>query len=455
MPGPKMCLLIFIEIELVVISCTIIIKTKIAMRKISLQHYIIPVLLLVIIPFLINAQTIQTNTKSNTVDYERLGKIDAVVNDYISKKWLTGAVSIVIKDNQVVQYKGYGYADADTKKPMQKDQIFRIMSQTKAITSVGIMILYEQGKLLLDEPISDFIPEFKNPVVLDKFNDADTTYTTVPAKREITFRDLLTHTSGLDYTDIGSSKVQAIYTKNHIPSGLGYFDASLLESMKALGKLPLSFQPGEKWQYGLNCDLLGCLIEVISGMNLEMFLTKNIFEPLGMKDTYFNVPASKANRLATVYTEDEQNKVIKWSHEFRHIDPDYPTMNKHYFSGGAGLSSTAFDYAVFMQMLLNGGTYNGHQIISKRTVEMMTSNQINTGLFGDDYFGLGFGITSEKTADKGPRNAGSFAWGGYYGTTYWADPKAHLVCLFMTQQSPNSHGNVEAKFESIVYSSLK
>ena len=412
-------------------------------------------ILLFTIPFLANAQTIQTNTKNNAVNYERLAKIDGLVNDYISRNWLTGAVSIVIKDNQVVQYKGYGYADAATKKPMRSDAIFRIMSQTKAITSVGTMILYEQGKLLLDEPVSDFIPEFKNPVVLDKFNDADTTYTTVAAKREITFRDLLTHTSGLDYTDIGSSKVQAIYTKNNIPSGLGYFDASLLESMKALGKLPLSFQPGEKWQYGLNSDLLGCLIEVISGMDLETFFTKNIFEPLGMKDTYFNVPASKADRLATVYTEDDQNKIIKWSHEFRHIDPDYPTMKKHYFSGGAGLSSTAFDYAVFMQMLLNGGIYNGHQILGKRTVEMMTSNQIDAGLFGDDFFGLGFGITSEKTAAKGPRNAGSFAWGGYYGTTYWADPKAHMVCLFMTQQSPNSHGDVESKFESVVYSSLK
>jgi len=412
-------------------------------------------ILLFTVPFLANTQTIQTNTKNNAVNYERLAKIDGLVNDYISRNWLTGAVSIVIKDNQVVQYKGYGYADAATKKPMRSDAIFRIMSQTKAITSVGIMILYEQGKLLLDEPVSDFIPEFKNPVVLDKFNDADTTYTTVAAKREITFRDLLTHTSGLDYTDIGSSKVQAIYTKNNIPSGLGYFDASLLESMKSLGKLPLSFQPGEKWQYGLNSDLLGCLIEVISGMDLETFFTKNIFEPLGMKDTYFNVPASKADRLATVYTEDDQNKIIKWSHEFRHIDPDYPTMKKHYFSGGAGLSSTAFDYAVFMQMLLNGGIYNGHQILGKRTVEMMTSNQIDAGLFGDDFFGLGFGITSEKTAAKGPRNAGSFAWGGYYGTTYWADPKAHMVCLFMTQQSPNSHGDVESKFESVVYSSLK
>lgn len=407
------------------------------------------------LPVIIQAQVIQTNAKNNSVDYEKLARIDGLVNEYINKNWLTGAVSIVIKDNQVVQYKGYGYADVATKKPMKNDAIFRIMSQTKAITSVGIMILYEQGKLLLDEPIADFIPEFRNPVVLDKFNEADTTYTTKPANRDITFRDLLTHTSGLDYTDIGSSKVALIYKKNKIPSGLGYFNENLLERMKAMARLPLSFQPGEKWQYGLNSDLLGCLIEVISGMNLEDFLHKYIFEPLGMKDTYFNVPKEKAERLATVYTEDDAGKVITWNHTFRNIDPDYPLMKKTYFSGGAGLSSTAFDYAIFMQMMLNGGIYNGHRILSKRTVEMMTSSQLKDGMFGDGGMGLGFGITGKKDENKGPRYAGSFSWGGYYGTTYWADPKAHLVCLFMTQQNPNSHGDVEAKFEAMVYSSLK
>lgn len=401
------------------------------------------------------AQVIQLNTKNNSVDYRRLARIDSVVNEYIDKKWLTGAVSIVIKDNQVVQYKGYGYADVDTKKPMQKDQIFRIMSQTKAITSVGIMILYEKGKLLLDEPIWHFLPEFKNPVVLDKFNDADSTYTTIPAKGNITFRHLLTHTSGLDYTDIGGSKVAALYAKHKIPSGLGYFNANLLERMKAMAKLPLSFHPGEKWQYGLNTDLLGCLIEVISGMNLEDFFRTHIFDPLGMKDTYFNVPASKASRMAAVYTEDANGNIIKWSPTFRNIDPGYPLMNTKYFSGGAGLSSTAFDYAVFMQMLLNGGIYNGHRILSKRSVEMMTSSQLKDGMFGDNYMGLGFGIESEKSAARSPRYAGSFAWGGYFGTTYWADPKAKLVGLFLTQQNPNSHGDVEAKFEAILYSSLK
>ena len=425
------------------------------MKKIISLRIFPVILLTLLLPVLATAQVIQLTGVNKSVNYKKLAVIDDVVNEYINMNWLTGAVSIVIKDNQIVQYKSYGYADVATKKPMQKDQLFRIMSQSKAITSVGIMILYEQGKLLLDEPISHFIPEYKNQTVLATFNDADTTYTTVPAKRDITFRDLLTHTSGLDYTDIGSSKVQAIYSKNNIPSGLGYFKASLLERMKAMGKLPLSFQPGEKWQYGLNSDLLGCLIEVISGMNLENFFRKYIFFFFCMKDTYFNVPKTKANRLATVYTEDNLKNVIPWSHTFRNIDPDYPLMNTNYFSGGAGLTSTAFDYAVFMQMLLNNGMYNGHQILSKRSVEMMTSNQINEGLFGDDYMGFGFNITSEKSAAKGPRYAGAFAWGGYYGTSYWADPKAGLVCLFLTQQNPNSHGDVQEKFEALVYSSLK
>ncbi|MCW3109482.1 MAG: estB 1, partial [Segetibacter sp.] len=276
----------------------------------------------------------------------------------------------------------------------------------------------------------------------------------VPAKRNITFRDLLTHSSGIDYADIGTASGNAIYAKAGIPSGLGYFNASLLEKMKLLAKAPLQFQPGEKWEYGLNSDLLGCLIEVISGKNLEDFFRQNIFAPLGMKDTYFNVPPSKANRLASVYTEDSLHHIIKWSHTFRHIDPDYPLMDKKYFSGGAGLSSTAFDYAVFMQMLLNGGIYNGHRILSPRSVEMMTSPQLDFLYNGSDNFGLGFGITSAKSAARNARSEGSFAWGGYYGTTYWADPKTHLVCLIMTQHTPNTHGDLAAKFEALVYASL-
>lgn len=405
---------------------------------------------------IIKAQEIEnTGVKNTKVDYERLAKVDSLINDYVKKDWVKGVVTLVVKDNQLVQYKGYGYLDADTKKAMPSDAIFRIMSQTKAITSAGIMLLYEDGKLLLDQPIADFIPEFRSPKVLDKFTASDTTFTTVPAKRDITFRDLLTHTSGIDYAAIGSDDMRAIYAKAGIPSGLGHINMTLLESMKILAKQPLKFQPGTQWLYGLNTDLLGCLIEVISGMTLEQFLTKRIFEPLGMKDTYFNVPQSKGNRMAAVYTEDDNHKIIKWSHTFRNIDPDYPLQKTSFFSGGAGLSATAYDYAIFLQMLLNKGKYNGRQLLAPRTVELMLSGQLDFMFNGTNNFGLGFEVVTDKGAAKGGRNKGSFAWGGYYGTTYWADPKSNMVCLIMTQHTPNSHGDLATKFQNLVYASLK
>jgi CubicO group peptidase (beta-lactamase class C family) len=406
--------------------------------------------------FSLLAQVIDRSNKPNSsVDYQRLSRIDSLVNNYVKNGWVKGVVTLIVKDNQLVQYKGYGYANAETKKAMSPDAMFRIMSQTKAITSVGIMILYEQGKLLLDDAVGKYIPEFSNQLVLSSFNASDTTYTTVPAKRNITIRDLLTHSSGIDYAAIGTNTMKAIYAKAGIPSGLGFFNADLLTEMKKLGRLPLAFQPGDRFQYGLNSDLLGCLIEVISEQTLEEFFRNNIFEPLAMNDTYFNVPASKAGRLATVYTEDVSQHIIPWSHSFRDIDPDYPTMPKHYFSGGAGLTSTAFDYAIFLQMLLNGGVYNGKRILSPRTVEMITSNQLDFHYDGVNDFGLGFEIVTEKSANLSPQNTGTFSWGGYYGTTYWADPKAKMVCLIMMQHTPNSHGDLSNKLTSIIYASLK
>ncbi len=407
--------------------------------------------------FVLPAQVIQTTGQNNSVNYERLEKIDDLINGYIKKDWVKGVVTIIVKDNQVVQYKGYGFADAEAKKPMEKDELFRLASQTKAITAAGIMILYEQGKLMLDEQVADFIPEFKDPVVLDKFNEGDSTYSTVPAKRDITIRDLLTHTSGIDYSGIGSENMRAIYAKAGITAGFNMAkkNQSLLDAMRILAKLPLVHQPGERWTYGLNFDLLGCLIEVISGMNLNDFITKNIFEPMGLKDTYFNVPGNKQNRLARVYNEDSLHNVIKWDKEKLVLDPDYPLVKKQYLSGGADLTGTAFDYAEFLQMLLNGGSYNGHQILAPRTVEMMISNQLDFKFDGVNDFGLSFEVVSDKGAARGPRNKGSFAWGGFWGTTYWADPKSHLVCLIMTQQVPNSHADLPGKFQAIVYSSLK
>lgn len=397
-----------------------------------------------------------TLVKNNpTINYAHLDQIERLVKPYLEQKKLVGSVVLVVKDNQLVHYKGYGQADAEQHKPMEANTIFRIMSQTKAITSLAIMQLFEQGKLDLDQKVSDFIPEFKNPTVVKEFNAKDSTFTTIPATREVRIRDLLTHTSGIDYSDIGSEQMKAIYAKNNIPSGLGEFKASLLDRMKALGKLPLAHQPGEKFTYGLNSDLLGCLVEMISGETLEQYFHKHIFEPLGMKDTYFNLPAEKANRLAGVYTENEQKQVIPWGPTFRNINPNYPLAKKTYFSGGAGLSSTAFDYAIFLQMLLNKGKYNGQQIIGRRTAELMVSPQLNPGLMGNDNFGLGFQIQSEKSANLKMRSKGSFSWGGYYGTTYWADPKENMVVLIMTQHTPNSNGFLSGRIENIIYGSLK
>jgi CubicO group peptidase (beta-lactamase class C family) len=402
------------------------------------------------------AQTLQNGGQiNNRVDYGRLRRIDTLLDQYVEKGWVNGFVTIIVRDNTIVQYKGYGYLDASTKKPMPKDALFRIASQTKAIVSAAAMILFEEGKFSLDEPVSDFIPAFKNPRVIESFNETDSSYTTVPAKREISFRDLLTHTSGLDYPGIGTPKMKAIYAKAGIPSGLGVIDEDLLERVNRLAKLPLVNNPGEKWTYGLSIDVLGCLIEVISRKNLSDFVTSRILQPLGMKDTYFNVPAAKASRLAAVYTEDSLHHVIRWTKKLTGIDPDYPLVTKHYFSGGAGMTSTAYDYAIFLQMMLNGGKYNGVQVLAPRTVQLMTSGQLNFPYGESNNFGLGFEITGERTAEKNLRNAGSFSWGGFFGTTYWADPKANLVVLIMTQQNPDSHGDFENKFEQLVYQSLR
>ena len=431
--------------------------SKIVINEITFHMRKLPILYLLLfrLPCLAFAQTIQTSAEPDpSVDYGRLARIDTFIEGYVRRGWINGVVTLVVHNGRVVQYKGYGYADIGQRRPMHRDDLFRIASQTKAIVSVALMQLFEEGKFYLDEPVADFLPAYKDMRVLDKFKAEDTTYTTVPAKRPITFRDLLTHTSGLDYPVIGTKEMRAIYAKAGIPSGLGVFDYDLRERMEALAKLPLGHQPGEKWTYSLGVDLAGCLIEVISGKNLEEYLAERIFRPLGMNDTYFNVPASKADRLVRVYREDSLHRFVPYTFRDESIDPDYPLRQKRYFSGGAGLTSTAWDYAVFLQMMLNGGSYNGVHILAPRTVQLMTSGQLGFNFNGVDNFGLGFEITSAVSAAREVRNEGTFSWGGYYGTTYWADPKARLVCLVMTNERGISHWWMEKEVEDMIYASF-
>ena len=387
---------------------------------------------------------------------ERLKRIDKIMNEWVKNGWMQGGEALIVRNGKIVYYKAVGYNDLEAKSPLQKDGIFRIASQTKAITSVAIMVLFEEGKLLLTDPVSKYIASYKNQKVLDKFNPADTTYTTVPATREVTIKDLLTHTSGIGYAMIGSRESNAIYDKNKLTAGIGGTNESLLEAMTRLGTLPLMHQPGQKWTYGLNSDLLGCLAEVISGMTLNDFFRTRIFEPLGMKDTYFTIPKEKANRLVNIYTEETPGHLIKSKGGLLNgpIGPEYPLLEKTYYSGGAGLSSTIYDYAVFLQMLLNGGEYNGKRILSRNAVRMMTMNQLGDLEFrGDDKFGLGFQIVSEKNGNV-PAQAGTFSWGGAYATSYWVDPKEKIVMLFYRQLQRTTHGDLADKFRVLTYAAI-
>jgi len=309
----------------------------------------------------------------------------------------------------------------------------------------------------LDDPISKYIPQFKKPVVLDKFNKADSSYTTIPAKREITIRDLLTHTSGIGYAQIGSETMNAIYYKAGVVGGIGLKGGLLADNIKKLATLPLVHQPGERFTYGLNTDVLGYLIEVVSGQSFDQFLRKNIFEPIGMKDTYFYIPKEKQSRLAMLHSDDDTKhvsntpEVISVNGTFYR---DYPNLDGgSFYSGGGGLVSTAYDYAVFMQMMLNKGEYNGKRILSPHSVTMMTTNQLPESL--QIPFGLGFQIVTENAAAKSIASPGSFSWGGMFASSYWIDPKEKIVAQFVLQQYPFSHGDIAEKFKVAVYQALE
>lgn len=383
----------------------------------------------------------------------RLQRMDVVINEYIAKGRQAGVGVLVARNGRIVYHKAYGMDDSEAKTPLRRDAIFRIASQTKALTSIGLMMLFEEGKFLLDDPISKYIPAFKNPRVLDKFNEKDSSYTTVPARREITIRQLLTHTSGISYPSIGTKEAVAIYAKNKIPSGIGTPDGTLADAMNRLGALPLMHQPGERWTYGLSVDVVGYLIEVLSGQSLDEFLRTRLFTPLGMTDTYFYLPAAKHNRLTRVYTEDS-TKMVRPLPTLNGISGDYPKKAGTYYSGGAGLSSTLYDYAIFLQMMLNGGEYGGKRFLSPTTVKLITTNQIGDLNQGLNKFGLGFSITTEKSASRLPVSQGSFDWGGFFGTTYWADPKEGIIALIYTQKVPNSFGDLTDKFKVLVYQAI-
>ncbi len=391
----------------------------------------------------------------------RLARLDSGINDWVKNKWVNGAVALIARHGKIVFDKAYGYNDPATKEPLDENGIFRIASQTKAITVTAVMMLWEEGKFSLEDPVSKYIPSFANEQVLDTFNPKDTTYTTVPAKRQVTIFDLLTHTSGIGYAGIGSKEANAIYAKYKITGGEGIKDQTLSGAMARLGSLPLLFQPGEKWMYGLNMDVLGDLVQIWSGMTLEEFFTKKIFQPLGMKDTYFNVPSNKASRLVNFFLQDSTGVFTKPEAVFNGaLKMNYPLEHSDYFSGGGGLCSTIKDYAIFLQMLLNGGEYNGVRLLGPNTIRMMTMNQIgdlhpNIGANADiNGFGFGFFIVSKNGSRLTPSQAGTYAWGGVFSTSYQVDPKEDMIVLLYQQMWGPHVVDADKQFIPLVYQAL-
>jgi CubicO group peptidase (beta-lactamase class C family) len=382
-------------------------------------------------------------------DAGRLGRLDAVIQAQVDQKKIAGVVLYVARDGQEVRHRGYGMSDLEAGKAMKTEAIFRIASMSKAVTSVAVMMLYEEGKLLLHDPVAKYIPEFTNSVVAvapPEGSPAGTKFTTVKAKRPIQIRDLLTHTAGLTY---GTGPAAALYKEAKLDTW--YFankDATIGEEIKKLAALPLNGQPGEVYQYGFSTDVLGYLVEVVAGMPLDKFFAEKIFGPLKMVDSCFYLAPEKAGRLAPVYGVEKG--VLG-----RGDQGDYVTGPRKCFSGGAGLLATAGDYGRLLQMLLNEGQLDGVRLLSPKAVQLMRANHTGTKYAGDTgAFGLGFWVMQDVGFYGELGSVGAYGWGSAYFPQYLVDPKEKIVALMMTQLRPTGGSDLNQKFKVMMYQAL-
>lgn len=385
---------------------------------------------------------------------ERAAVIDRALQRYVDTDRVAGIVALVLRDGQPIYEKAFGWADKEAGRKMTTDTIFRIASQTKALTSVAILQLIEEGKLTLTARAGTFIPTFaRTSVALDRKEDA---IKVEPARRPITIRDLLTHTAGISYgTD---ERVADMYAAKGLGPAAGYGwytadkDEPVCETMERLGTLPFVAHPGERWVYGYNTDILGCIVEKVSGLSLDEYFRTRITGPLGMKDTQFFLPASQRDRLAAVYGSGEGGTYVR--------APDGARGQGHYvdgprrnFAGGAGLLSTARDYARFLEAIRRGGTLDGVRMLSPRSVKLMATNQVGT-LHSTTGLGWGLGFeTVDRYGAQGMASEGAFGWGGAYGSLYRVDPEARLVMVLMIQLLPNTT-DIREVFPNLVYQAL-
>lgn len=391
-------------------------------------------------PLIVKPETVGLST-------ERLARLDKVLTQYTNDKKIPGCVALVARHGKIAYLKAYGMNDIAAGVPMKNDSMFRIASMSKGLTSTAVMMLYEEGYFLLNDPVSKFIPEFKDlkVVVPDSTGKG---YKLIPAKGPITIRQLLNHTAGITY---GGGLQDEFYKNAGMTVGLTPTQGTIGEMIRKLAGLPLISQPGEEFRYGMSIDVLGYLVEVVSGMPFDKFMEKRIFGPLGMKDTCFVLPKDKLPRLANLYRLNSSGVLEKDP-----IDPSY-LCSQTYFSGGAGVISTATDYYKFAQMILNGGKYNGVRLLSRKTVELMSTNSIGDlySAFRDgsgDKFGYGFGIRTERGKFDELESIGIFGWDGAFHTRYWIDPKEDLIAVFMIQS--DSSTKINTRFRALVYQTI-
>jgi len=388
-----------------------------------------------------------------------LKEADILLKDYISKGLIPGVTMLVARHGEVVYQSANGFSDREARLKMRNDHIFRIASMTKPIVTAAILQLYEQGKLNFEDPLAKYIPAFSNMEILDSFDINDSSWVSHPSKEPITIHHLLTHTSGLSY-GFTNAKFGAIYAKLKVPDAANPFDYTIHQALQSLARAPLAHEPGKRWTYGLSTDVLGAIVEIVSEKPLDQYISENILLPLGMKDTDFWLSDSRKNDLTTLYMPQGDTAIVKIPAEGRgFFRPNFPIEGaKKYHSGGSGLSSTAKDYFIFCQTMLNGGAYKGKRILKKSSIDLMTKNQVaeltylKSSGFG---FGYGYGLATKDSQDERMVKKGKYSWGGAFGTTFWIDPVRDLIVVLMTQVVSNPHKSaIENKIETIVNSSL-
>lgn len=411
-------------------------------------------LILVVFSSSIVAQNLTQATPEEVgMSTERFERLTNTFQTYVDNGQLPGSVVLVARKGKIAYWNSFGKSDMENNKAMTKDVIFRIASQTKAIVSVGVMMLQEEGKLLITDPVGKYIPEFMETTVAESTGDGK--YKVVKAKRPITIRDLLSHSAGIGY---GEGVAKEEWKKAGIQGWyFAHREEPVLETIRRMAALPMDAHPGEQFVYGYNTDILGALIEVVSGMPLDQYLKTKITDPLGMNDTHFYLPKDKVGRFTTVYSSTN-NGLERAPNKGGMVDQgQYVDGPRKSFSGGAGFLSTALDYAKFLQMMLNRGEYNGQRILSPKTVELMTTAYLQDDMFPWNPgvgFGLGFSVVTDFAAKGNMGSNGEFAWGGAYHSTYWVDPKEELVVVYFTQVIPAFGVDDHDKLRSLVYQAI-